>query len=139
MAKSLVFNVASACRFAQENNAEEWVRLYLHTLPWANVKIWRFLRRQSLSWHGPEEVEISQLRRTCGPEEGMRYQEDADYWEWAVGKIEVGLSDLAQVPPLLVCRLHGALVILDGSHRHEAFRRRGWRTCWVLIGTPTPG
>ncbi len=133
--KGMIFDLASARQFAQESNAQEWIRLYLHTPPWANVKIWRFMRRQSLNWHGPEVVEISQLQRTCGPEEGMRYREDSNYWEWAVAQIATGLSEPEQVPPLLVCRIQGSLVILDGNHRHEAFRRFGWHTCWALIGS----
>lgn len=128
------FNVATARQYVREGRAEEWISLYLHTPPWGQVKIWRFLRRRRLVWIGPIEVELSQLRRTCGPEEGMRYEEDPDYWEDAVTGIADGLGDPAALPPLLVCHDRGEFVILDGNHRHEAFRRRGWRNAWVLIG-----
>ena len=128
------YNVATARQYVREGRAEEWINLYLHTPPWGQVKIWRFLRRRRLSWIGPVEVELSQLRRTCGPEKGMRYEEDAEYWENAVTEIADGLRDPAALPPLLVCHDRGDFVILDGNHRHEAFRRRGWCSAWVLIG-----
>jgi len=67
-------------------------------------------------------------------EKGMRYEEDAEYWENAVTEIADGLGDPAALPPLLVCHDRGDFVILDGNHRHEAFRRRGWCSAWVLIG-----
>ena len=93
------YNVATARQYVREGRAEEWISLYLHTPPWGQVKIWRFLRRRRLSWVGPVEVELSQLRRTCGPEEGMRYEEDPEYWESAVIGIADGLGDSVCAAP----------------------------------------
>jgi hypothetical protein len=37
------------------------------------------------------------------------------------------------LPLLLIAYHNGMLGISDSNHRHEAMRRRGWRTCRVLI------
>ena len=63
----------------------------------------------------------------------MEYQESPEEWDVRVAAI-MNL-DPAQLPPLIL-EYRGAglpLALHDGSHRHEALRRRGHASTWAFI------
>jgi hypothetical protein len=69
----------------------------------------------------------------CGTEAHMEYRQDALTWEQAIARLQRDLCDPFQMPPLIVEYRRGLLSVRDGNHRHEAMRRTGWRTCWVVM------
>lgn len=129
----MAHDVASARQAAGGNRLGDWVQEYLTTPGWANEALAAIIRHQNPVWIGPIEVELTQLRRCCGPEEEMRYTETTEWWERSVAGIQETLQEPSALPPLLVRPMHGVLSIPDGNHRHEAMRRKGWRTGWVLL------
>ena len=129
----MIFDLSAAKKFARENRTEEWVHAYLNTPEWANTKLSAIIQHQNPIWIGPVEVELTQLLRCCGPEENMRFRKKSIEWEKDVTAIFDNLKEPSLLPPLIVRSLGDALSIADGNHRHEAMRRKGWYTGWVLI------
>ena len=66
----------------------------------------------------------------------MPFRESLDAWEQAVGHFAALSVHAEAFPPLLVRYEQGDLVISDGNHRHEGFRRRGFTSCWIIIWYP---
>jgi hypothetical protein len=127
------YNVASAREHALQGKLDEWIDSYLNEAAWANHGLSNIIRHQKPLWVGPIEVELTQLIRCCGPEEGIHYQKDPDEWEQSIIDIVNTLNDPRDLPPLIVRFAHGVYGIPDGNHRHEAIRRKGWKTAWVII------
>lgn len=91
------------------------------------------LRKQRRWWIGPVLVPLASLTRICGPEAEMEYRQSDEAWEAQVAAI-MGVAP-EELPPLIL-EYRGAdspLGLHDGSHRHEAMRRRGAATIWALI------
>lgn len=63
----------------------------------------------------------------------MRYPSSPKEWEERVTAIAGSLQDASALPPLIVRPVQGVFGIPDGNHRHEAMRRKGWRTGWALL------
>ncbi len=129
----MTFNVATARQYAQEGRIEDWLHAYLNTPAWANPTLSRIIQHQKLLWVGPIEVELSQLVRCCGPEAHMRYPQPPEEWEESIAAIVSSLDVPSALPPLIVRPAQGVFNIPDGNHRHEAMRRKGWRTGWALL------
>ncbi len=129
----MIFNVATARQYAHEGRTEEWVHAYLNTPAWANTSLSAIIRHQKPFWIGPIEVELNQLVRCCGPEAHMRYPQQPQEWEESIATILSSLDDPSALPPLIVRPVGGVFGIPDGNHRHEAMRRKGWHTGWVLL------
>jgi hypothetical protein len=127
------FSTCSAQQAAAAGQLEPWIYGYLQGGAWANRGLLEGLQKQQRWWLGPMEVELDRLSRCCGPEPGMEYRVPADAWDKRVAALAAGLTDPAARPPLIAMYDNGELSIRDGNHRHEAMRRRGWRTGWVVI------
>jgi len=127
------WTTSAAQHCARAGQLEVWIHAYLATGEWANPGLSASLRRQQRWWRGPLEVALADLERVCGPEAHMEYCQDAMTWEQAIERLQRGLRDPVQVPPLIVEYRRGVLSVRDGNHRHEAMRRSGWRTCWVVM------
>jgi hypothetical protein len=135
------FSVPAVREIAARGRIEEWVQTYLTTKPWANHGLLRGLyKRELLFWWGPLKIELSRLRRYCGPEKDMTFREARKVWEARVGRIAASLTEPLAVPPLLVSPPEGTrppwrelqLDVYDGAHRLEAFRRAGYDAAWCL-------
>jgi hypothetical protein len=64
----------------------------------------------------------------------MEYRLDTSVWEQHVTLLQQSLpNERLHVPPLIVENRQEALIICDGAHRHEAMRRLGWQTCWIVV------
>jgi hypothetical protein len=122
------FSTCSAQQAAAAGQLEPWIDGYLQGGAWANRGLLEGLQNQSRWWLGPLEVALDRLSRCCGPEPNMEYRVPADAWETHVTALAAGLTEPAALPPLIVMYDNGELSIRDGNHRHEAMRRRGWRT-----------
>jgi hypothetical protein len=90
------------------------------------------LRRQQRWWVAPVRAALGSLTRICGPEPEMEYYSAVEHWEPHIATIMS--VDVAQLP-LLILEFRGAapLGLHDGSHCHEALRRRGESHAWTLI------
>ena len=66
----------------------------------------------------------------------MPFREESDIWERSVAHFVASSDPLEAFPPLLVRYGQGDLVISDGNHRYEAFARRGFATCWIVVWYP---
>lgn len=129
----MIFSVASARQYAHEGRIDEWLHDYLNQEAWANTTLSSIIQYQKPLWIGPIEVELTQLVRCAGPEESMRYPQNPQAWEKSIQAITESLTEASALPPLLVRPIGGVFSIPDGNHRHEAMRRKGWRTGWALL------
>lgn len=129
----MVFDVATARQYANKGQIEDWLQAYLNTPAWANPSLSAIIEHQKPIWIGPIEVALSQLVRCCGPEAHMRYPQPLAEWEKSIAAIAGSLNDPSALPPLIVRPVQGVFGIPDGNHRHEAMRRKGWQTGWVLL------
>ena len=129
----LAFDTGSVRRYARERKLEEWVHRYLLAGTWANLGLSTGLRLQKRWWNGPVEVNLIDLSRAVGPEPGMEYQVENDYWIARTSKMAESMSSPLAIPPLIVEYRSGKLSIRDGNTRHGAMSLLGWEKCWVVI------
>jgi hypothetical protein len=128
------WTTAAALERARACTPEAWIDAYLAAGSWAHPGLRDGLRRQRRWWRGPPEVALADLPRVCGPEPDVECPQDPVAQEASIMTMPRGLGELLQVAPLIVEYRQGALSIRDGgNHRHETMRRRGWRTCWIVV------
>lgn len=127
------FNLASAQAAARDGQLAAWVDRYLRTSVRPNVPFADGLQLERRWWAGPRLLPLDQLTRCSGPEPEMAFRVPADDWERYVTLLAAGLTTPEALPPLIVLYQDGRRIISDGNNRHEAMRRRGWRSCWVLM------
>jgi hypothetical protein len=127
------FSTRAALQAAAAGNLEPWLYSYLQAGEWANIGLLKGLQLQPRWWLGPLEIQLSRLTRCCGPEPNMEYRVSADAWDKHVTALSARLTEPIELPPLIAVYHNGQLSIRDGNHRHEAMRRKGWRTGWVVI------
>ena len=71
-------------------------------------------------------------RRVAGPEPEMEYRCTQEAWDSHV--ITIMAIEREHLPPVIAEYVgQSRLRLHDGSHRHEALRRRGRRDIWALI------
>jgi hypothetical protein len=127
------FTVDGALAAAGAGRLEAWVHAYLTTGYWANRAMSEGLRRRPRWWAGPVELPLAQLVRCCGPEPNMEFVVDAAGWEEKVSTMARTIKSTRLLPPLIAQYRAGVLSLRDGSHRHEALRRAGFRTAWTVV------
>lgn len=127
------FTLSTAREYAEDGRIEEWVHTYLNSGDWANLSLSIGLRRQHRWWLGPVEMPLDLLVRAAGPELNMEYVFAPDHWDKRVNQIVDTLKQPSDLPPLIAEYRRGTYSLRDGSHRHEALRRRGYDAAWVII------
>lgn len=127
------FNLKTAQEYATQGKLEDWIHIYLNTGYWQNIPFSDGLKRAQRWWIAPVKVPLNNLLRCCGPEENMPYRVSHENWENHVSHIKDTLTDIADLPPLIIEYQDGNYIISDGNHRHEAIRRKGWTHCHVII------
>lgn len=127
------FNLKTAQDYATQGKLEDWIHLYLNTGYWKNIPFSEGLKREQRWWIGPVKVRLDSLLRSCGPEEDMPYREAVESWEKWVNELKETLTDIAELPPLIIEYQDGNYIVNDGNHRHEAMRRKDWTHCYVII------
>jgi hypothetical protein len=111
---------------------DEWVNAFLSSGLGANPPMAIGLRKQPRWWIGPVLVPLASLTRICGPEPEMKYRTSPEAWDEHVAAIMT--VEPEQLPPLILeYRGRDPLGLHDGSHRHEAMRRRGATSIWAVI------
>ena len=130
------FDLAAARRAGETGTLEAWVHEYLRG-PGRNLPFSEGLTLQPRRFRGPLEVPLRSLQRGCGPEPEMPFRESSELWEQAVDYFARLPEPIEAFPPLIVSYRQGVLVINDGNHRHEAFARRGFQSCWIIVWYPS--
>ena len=115
-----------------EGTVGQWLQDYLRAeAPWTNLGLADGLllvpRVYDLF-----EVPVDVLDRKCGPEPEMKFWQDRKSFERHIGAIAASLDRVEDMPPLVVEAVGDRLSVCDGTHRLEAVRRKGWKTCWVI-------
>lgn len=126
------FSLRGARLAVAEGTVGEWLQGYLRAdAPWTNLGLADGLllvpRRYDLF-----EASVDLLDRKCGPEPDMEFWQDRESFERSVSAIAESLERVEDMPPLVVEAVGDRLSVCDGTHRLEAVRRRGWKTCWVI-------
>jgi hypothetical protein len=128
------FDLASALKTSgRQEQIHDWVQAYLRTPGhWINLGLADGLLHAPRWWLGPFQAPIETLFRKCGPEPEMEFRMPLDSWNTRIEKMSSAITDIEQLPPLIVERRGDRWVIADGTHRHETLRRLGHKTCWTF-------
>ena len=126
------FDLPSAREAAAHGRIHEWVQAYLRTGSWANLGLADGLLLARRWWLGPFEAPLERFARKCGPEPDMEYVEPAEQWNRRIEAMASSIHRLESLPPLIAERRNNTWFLADGSHRHEALRGRGFKSCWAL-------
>ena len=133
------FTVKGARRCAEQGRLEAWIQAYLSTgEDDFHQRLGAWFNRAERFWVGPVEMPLSRLIRRLGPEEAMPWKEPCEDWERRVTSIQRAVAHPGDMPPMIARAVRdeaGAFQLLlnDGAHRHEALKRLGETTFWVLI------
>jgi hypothetical protein len=128
------FDVRGALAAAAADQIDEWVNAFLTGGAdgrGTNLPMALGLRKQRRWWIGPMRVRIRTLTRICGPEPEMEYRTTREGFEAKVSAIAG--RDPESLPPIILEYQGATLGLHDGSHRHEAMRRRGAEFIWALV------
>lgn len=136
--REMKFSFQSAAAFARRNKLGEWVHAYLNAGPRANPPLLEMLRRHHRVWQGPLLLPVGSFTRVLGPEPHMKYREEPSEWGRRVSLLEREIEAGACLPPIIAEARDGFIYILDGTHRHEAWRRRGIPHCWAVLCLAVP-
>lgn len=117
-------SLSSAMQFAQAGKLEEWVHAYLLS-DGHNREFSDGLKLFPRSFYGPVTMPLKLFHRCCGPEEGMTYRVDGEWFEKYVAKITEVLRTNPDMPPLIAHFVDGDFELNDGNHRFEALTRMG--------------
>ena len=71
--------------------------------------------------------------RCTGPEEGMKYRHDPEWWEYRVKETEKRVQADDDMPPLIVHYADGEFELNDGNHRHKAYENLGIDKAWAVV------
>lgn len=127
------FSVTSALEAAAGGRLEDWLHAYLTGGDWANPALSDGLKLQKRWWRGPLKLPLSALTRVLGPEAGMEFRVDPQYWDWRTRELADAFNDPLAIPPLIAMYERGVLEVRDGNHRLGAMQRLGWPECWAVI------
>ena len=144
------FSVQGALRSAEQGRRETWIRAYLDASSDFHIdldiaheyhkRLAVWFGREERFWAGPLELPLDRLTRQYGPEETMPWKEAREQWESRVTALQNAFAHPLDMPPMIARAVeeeHGAsgfrLLINDGAHRHEALKRLGETTGWVLV------
>jgi uncharacterized ParB-like nuclease family protein len=135
------FSVRGAARCAEAGVLEEWIHAYLRTGHWANLALSDGLKLEERFWVGPAEVRLDDVDQPCGPGSDKRFREPEEKWERKIAELLGSISDVLDLPPLIVSSGNGTFrnpdgtvrfLVADGCHRLEALRRMGRERVHVL-------
>ena len=125
------FDLAGARRAAEAGELLTWLYTLLRQEPGANRSLAAILKGQEPLLEGPVRVALEGLPQGAGPSPEFKWPKDPQKWESEI----TPLMDLAQdrLPPLLIRHTGGKVHVPDGSHRLDAWRRRGETHGWAIV------
>ena len=137
-------------RCAGQGRREVWIRAYLDASSVFHrhrdiahdyhKRLAGWFDREERFWVGPLELPIDRLVRQYGPEDAMPWQEPPARWEERVTALLNTFAHPLDMPPMIARAVpeeaaagRFRLLLNDGAHRHEALKRLGETTFWVLV------
>lgn len=76
---------------------------------------------------------LSLFSRCCGPENYIKYQVNAEWFEKRVQALKKTLQSNDDMPPLIVYYVDHNFELCDGNHRFEALTRLGVKEYPVIV------
>lgn len=94
-------SLSSAKEFSQAGRLEDWVHLFLLS-DGHNKAFSDGLKQLERYYSGPFTMPLSLFSRCCGPEENIKYQVNAEWFEKRVQSLMKTLQSNDDMPPLIV-------------------------------------
>ncbi|MBR6028640.1 MAG: ParB-like nuclease domain-containing protein [Clostridia bacterium] len=124
--------LTSAKAYAEAGKLDTWIHLYLNE-DGRNIPFSDGLKLFDRYYFSPALMPLSLFHRCAGPEEGMKYRIDRDWFAQHVAQLEKAIRDGADLPPLMVHYVDGGFELNDGNHRHQAYENLGIEKAWVIV------
>ncbi len=125
-------SLLSAKEFAQAGKLENWVHLFLLS-DGNNKALSDGLKLFDRYYLGPLTMPLSLFSRCCGPEDNMKYQVNAEWFEKRVQSLKKTLQSNDDIPPLIVHFVDHGFELCDGNHRFEALTQLGVKEYPVIV------
>ena len=124
--------LSSAQSYAAEGKLDVWIHLYLNR-EGRNPAFSDGLKLTERYYFSPVWFPLWFIRRCAGPEPGMKYRIDKDWWISHVSDLEKSIQNDTDMPPLLVSYVNGKFVLNDGNHRYQAYQNLGAENVPVIV------
>lgn len=116
--------VEEAFQKKSQGQLGDWITDYLTNVD-PNPEFVEGISKRKRWWVGPQEIDISFLKRICGPEEGIEHPETKERWDFRINQMLESINFGWIAPPIIVQYTKDGLLIRDGNHRQEALLRKG--------------
>jgi len=122
--EELVFHpdIHSAKEYNDNDLLEEWIHTYL-LFERKNKEFSDGLYKEDRFYLGPLAMPMSMFERSCGPEEGMKWQVDGEIFEMRVSAWQEKIRENQFLPPVIVGYAEGNFEINCNSPLFEALLR----------------
>ena len=77
------------------------------------------------------------FERNTGPEEGMKYKIDKDWWPIHVAALEDSIKKDPDMPPLIAHYVEHGFEMNDGNTRLQAYKNLGVQEVNIIFGLPS--
>lgn len=125
-------SLSSAKEFAEAGKLEDWVHSFLlkdgHNKAFSDG-----LKQFDRYYLGPLTMPLSLFSRCCGPEEDVKYQVNAEWFEKRVQSLKKTIQSNDDMPPLIVHFIDHGFELCDGNHRFEALTQLGVKEYPVIV------
>ena len=125
-------SLSSAKEFAEAGNLEDWVHSFLLS-DGHNKAFSDGLKLFDRYYLGPFTMPLSLFSRCCGPEDNIKYQINAEWFEKRVQSLKKTLQSNDDMPPLIVHFVDHGFELCDGNHRFEALTQLGVKEYPVIV------
>lgn len=125
--------LSSAVTYAKENKIDEWIHTYLHDAEKSNVPFSDGLKLFERYYIGPIKMPTDLFERNTGPEEGMKYKIDKDWWPIHVAALEDSIKKDPDMPPLIAHYVDHGFEMNDGNTRLQAYKNLGVQEVNIII------
>lgn len=125
-------SLSSAKEYAEAGKLEDWVHSFLLS-DGHNKTLSDGLKLFDRYYLGPLTMPLSLFHRCCGPEDNMKYQVNAEWFEKRVQSLKKTLQSNDDMPPLIVHFVDHGFELCDGNHRFEALTQLGVKEYPVIV------
>ncbi len=125
-------SLSSAKEFSEAGKLENWLHLFLPS-DGHNKAFSDGLKLFDRYYLGPLTMPLSLFTRCCGPEDDMKYQVNAEWFEKRVQSLKKTLQSNDDMPPLIVHYVDHNFELCDGNHRFEALSQLGVKEYSVIV------
>ena len=132
----MIFGTLSLARmYAEDGKIEQWLQDFLRA-DGKNQALAEGLLKEERYYFGLLEIPIALLSDVkSGAPEYLHAENDIQYFFYIVDRMQEGMADGWDTPPLIVEYVYGNFQVNDGRHRLEAYRQLGAEKVWAVIWT----